>query len=175
MHALPYWRLSGFDFFYFAFVGAMAPFWGLYLKSLDRALHLTGVGAPPPWSALGRHLQAVRMPSLRWGFGGHCPGPLGDDHILVPYRCMGYGKFQDAVEQHPSAARAPTVEPEHEFVEVAWQVGNIHGSLVGAQYPVLGQRGDPVHGRQQFARILSPSLSGPLAPAVVNIPFAFNA
>jgi len=34
MHSLPYWRLSGFYFFYFAFVGAMAPFWGLYLKSL---------------------------------------------------------------------------------------------------------------------------------------------
>ena len=35
MHPLPYWRLSGFYFFYFAFVGAMSPFWGLYLKSLD--------------------------------------------------------------------------------------------------------------------------------------------
>jgi len=34
MSALPYWRLSGFYFFYFAFVGAMSPFWGLYLKSL---------------------------------------------------------------------------------------------------------------------------------------------
>jgi len=34
MHSLPYWRLSGFYFFYFAFVGAMSPFWGLYLKSL---------------------------------------------------------------------------------------------------------------------------------------------
>jgi len=34
MRNLPYWRLSGFYFFYFAFVGAMAPFWGLYLKSL---------------------------------------------------------------------------------------------------------------------------------------------
>ncbi|MEW5787999.1 MAG: MFS transporter [Pseudomonadota bacterium] len=33
-HDLPYWRLSGFYFFYFAFVGAMAPFWGLYLHSL---------------------------------------------------------------------------------------------------------------------------------------------
>jgi PPP family 3-phenylpropionic acid transporter len=35
MRNLPYWRLSGFYFFYFAFVGAMAPFWGLYLKSLE--------------------------------------------------------------------------------------------------------------------------------------------
>ena len=34
MLTLPYWRLSGFYFFYFAFVGAMTPFWGLYLKSL---------------------------------------------------------------------------------------------------------------------------------------------
>ncbi len=34
MSNLPYWRLSGFYFFYFAFVGAMSPFWGLYLKSL---------------------------------------------------------------------------------------------------------------------------------------------
>lgn len=34
MNAVPYWRLSGFYFFYFAFVGAMSPFWGLYLKSL---------------------------------------------------------------------------------------------------------------------------------------------
>ena len=32
--AVPYWRLSGFYFFYFAFVGAMAPYWGLYLHSL---------------------------------------------------------------------------------------------------------------------------------------------
>ncbi|OZA28256.1 MAG: MFS transporter [Hydrogenophilales bacterium 17-61-9] len=34
MPTLPYWRLSGFYFFYFAFVGAMSPFWGLYLQSL---------------------------------------------------------------------------------------------------------------------------------------------
>jgi PPP family 3-phenylpropionic acid transporter len=34
MSPIPYWRLSGFYFFYFAFVGAMAPYWGLYLRSL---------------------------------------------------------------------------------------------------------------------------------------------
>ena len=32
--ALPYWRLSSFYFFYFAVVGAMVPYWGVYLKSL---------------------------------------------------------------------------------------------------------------------------------------------
>ncbi len=34
MKAVPYWRLSGFYFFYFAFVGAISPFWGLYLRAL---------------------------------------------------------------------------------------------------------------------------------------------
>lgn len=31
----PYWRLSSFYLFYFAFVGAFSPYWSLYLKSLD--------------------------------------------------------------------------------------------------------------------------------------------
>jgi PPP family 3-phenylpropionic acid transporter len=61
MHALPYWRLSGFYFFYFAFVGAMAPFWGLYLKSLGFAAFQIGV--------LMSLLQVMRMfaPNI-WGW-----------------------------------------------------------------------------------------------------------
>ncbi len=35
MHALPYWRLSGYYFFYFAFIGAFSPYFGLYLHSLS--------------------------------------------------------------------------------------------------------------------------------------------
>lgn len=34
MRALPYWRLSGYYFFYFAFNGAFMPYFGLYLQSL---------------------------------------------------------------------------------------------------------------------------------------------
>ena len=34
MHALPYWRLSGYYFFYFAFNGAFLPYFGLYLQSI---------------------------------------------------------------------------------------------------------------------------------------------
>jgi len=30
--AVPYWRLSGFYFFYFAALGCYIPYWGLYLK-----------------------------------------------------------------------------------------------------------------------------------------------
>lgn len=43
MQNLPYWRLSGFYFFYFAFVGAMAPFWALYLESLAFSAFQIGV------------------------------------------------------------------------------------------------------------------------------------
>ncbi|MGA8261764.1 MAG: MFS transporter [Arenicellales bacterium] len=31
---IPYWRLSSFYFFYFAVLGVLVPYWGLYLKSL---------------------------------------------------------------------------------------------------------------------------------------------
>ncbi|MBS0354197.1 MAG: MFS transporter [Proteobacteria bacterium] len=31
---IPYWRLSGYYFFYFAFVGAFSPYFGLYLQSV---------------------------------------------------------------------------------------------------------------------------------------------
>ncbi len=64
-HALPYWRLSGFYFFYFAFVGAMSPFWGLYLKSLDftafqigilmSLLQVMRIFAPNIWGWLSDH------------------------------------------------------------------------------------------------------------------------
>lgn len=30
---MPYWRLSGFYLFYFASIGGLVPYWGLYLKS----------------------------------------------------------------------------------------------------------------------------------------------
>ena len=33
-HPQYYWRLAGFYFFYFAFVGMFSPYWSLYLKSL---------------------------------------------------------------------------------------------------------------------------------------------
>ncbi len=35
MLSVPYWRLSGYYFFYFAFVGVFSPYFGLYLQSLS--------------------------------------------------------------------------------------------------------------------------------------------
>ncbi len=61
MQNLPYWPLSGYYFFYFAFVGAMSPFWGLYLKSLEFDAFQIGV--------LMSLLQGMRIfaPNL-WGW-----------------------------------------------------------------------------------------------------------
>jgi len=63
--AIPYWRLSGFYFFYFAFVGAMAPFWGLYLHSLEfnafqigvlmSLLQVMRIFAPTIWGHIADH------------------------------------------------------------------------------------------------------------------------
>jgi PPP family 3-phenylpropionic acid transporter len=65
MQTLPYWRLSGFYFFYFAFVGAMSPFWGLYLQSLSfdalqigilmSLLQVMRIFAPNIWGHIADH------------------------------------------------------------------------------------------------------------------------
>jgi PPP family 3-phenylpropionic acid transporter len=78
MPNLPYWRLSGFYFFYFAFVGAMAPFWGLYLKSLAftavqigvlmSLLQVMRIFAPNIWGHMadrsGRKVHIVQWAAL---------------------------------------------------------------------------------------------------------------
>ncbi len=78
MSAVPYWRLSGFYFFYFAFVGAMAPFWGLYLHSLEfnafqigvlmSLLQVMRIFAPNIWGHIadhtGRRVAIVQLAAL---------------------------------------------------------------------------------------------------------------
>ncbi|MCP5248733.1 MAG: MFS transporter [Candidatus Accumulibacter sp.] len=78
MLALPYWRLSGYYFFYFAFIGAFSPYFGLYLQSLSFSawdigllmsqMQLMRLFAPYLWGALadrlGRRLAIVRLAAL---------------------------------------------------------------------------------------------------------------
>ncbi len=78
MSGIPYWRLSGFYFFYFAFVGAMAPFWGLYLHSLEfnafqigvlmSLLQVMRIFAPNIWGHIadhtGRRVAIVQLAAL---------------------------------------------------------------------------------------------------------------
>jgi len=40
---MPYWRLSGFYLFYFASLGALVPYWGIYLKSLGFTANEIGI------------------------------------------------------------------------------------------------------------------------------------
>lgn len=75
---VPYWRLSSFYFFYFGLLGAMLPFWPLYLRELgysaDKIGYITGavmatkIIAPNIWGYLadvsGRRMRIIRMGSL---------------------------------------------------------------------------------------------------------------
>lgn len=50
---IPYWRLSGFYFFYFASLGVLIPYWSLYLKSLGfNSLTIGGLVAILPATKL---------------------------------------------------------------------------------------------------------------------------
>lgn len=73
-----YWRLSSFYLFYFASLGALVPYWSLYLKSLGFSsieigelvaiLMATKIVAPNVWGWIadhtGQRMNIVRMTSL---------------------------------------------------------------------------------------------------------------
>ncbi len=75
---LPYWRLSGFYLFYFATLGILVPYWGLYLQwegfsarqigELTAILLATRIIAPNVWGWIadhrGQRLRIVRLASL---------------------------------------------------------------------------------------------------------------
>lgn len=76
--SLPYWRLSGFYWFYFASLGVVVPYWSLYLKSLDfdareiselmAILMATKIVAPYLWSWIADHtghcMKIIRLGSI---------------------------------------------------------------------------------------------------------------
>lgn len=78
MQSLPYWRLSAWYFFYFAFIGVFAPYFTLYLQSLGLTAWDIGVLmslmqvmrmlAPNLWGALadrlGRRTAVVRIAAV---------------------------------------------------------------------------------------------------------------
>ena len=75
---MPYARLSGFYFFYFALLGVLVPYWTLYLESLSFSaevigmlmgvLHLSRVIAPNLWGWLadvtGQRVRIVQLGAL---------------------------------------------------------------------------------------------------------------
>ncbi len=74
----PYWRLSGFYFFYFASLAVLVPYWGLYLQwegfsareigELTAILLATRIVAPNIWGWIadhrGQRMSIVRLASL---------------------------------------------------------------------------------------------------------------
>ena len=75
---MPYWRLSSFYFFYFALLGALVPYWGLFLQNrgfdavaigqLMAILMATKVVAPYIWGWLGDHLDRHRLRIMAFTF-----------------------------------------------------------------------------------------------------------
>lgn len=75
---IPYWRLSGFYFFYFATLGGFLPFWSLYLKDngfnaaqigeLTALMVGTKIVGPNLWGWIadhtGRSLRVIRITSF---------------------------------------------------------------------------------------------------------------
>ena len=75
---IPYWRLSGFYWFYFASLGVVVPYWSLYLQSLAfdakeiselmAILMATKIVAPYIWSWIADHtghcMKIIRLGSV---------------------------------------------------------------------------------------------------------------
>ncbi len=75
---VPYWRLSGFYFFYFASLGAFLPYWGLYLQAegfnaraigeLMAIIMATKIVAPYLWGWIadhtGRGMLIIRLAAV---------------------------------------------------------------------------------------------------------------
>ena len=107
---LPYWRLAGFYFFYFAALGSWLPYWGLFLESegfgaadiglLSAILMGTKIVAPNLWGMLaartGRPLAVIRLGSLcaLMCFMGVF---VGRDMLFLAFVIAAYSFFWNAV------------------------------------------------------------------------------
>ncbi|WP_370978885.1 MFS transporter [Agaribacterium sp. ZY112] len=76
---MPYWRLSAVYFLYFAVIGAMAPYWSLYLQSLGFGGQLIGALAAVPL------FVRLFMPNV-WG---HIADALGRKALVLRTGAVG--------------------------------------------------------------------------------------
>ena len=107
--APPYWRLSGFYFFYFASLGALLPYWPLYLQSLGfssvrigeliAVVMATKIVAPNVWGWIADHtgarMKIIRLASLAAAliFAGVL---LGSDYWWLALVMTGFSFFWNA-------------------------------------------------------------------------------
>ncbi len=78
--SVPYWRLSGFYGLYFALIGCIVPFWGIYLQ--HRSFSAADIGlllalfsavrvfAPNVWASLSYSLESIISPIQLMRLGG---------------------------------------------------------------------------------------------------------
>lgn len=126
--AMPYWRLSGYYFFFFASLGAILPYWGLYLESLRfdpfqigclmAMLHGTKLIAPNVWGWLSDRLQR-RMPVIQIAglFAASCFAFILMDLSFwgIAAVMMGFGFFWNAML------------PQFEAVTLSYLDADAHG------------------------------------------------
>jgi PPP family 3-phenylpropionic acid transporter len=107
--ATPYWRLSGFYLFYFATLGALLPYWALYLQDLGHdalaigqlmaLLMASKIVAPNIWAWLADR-SGRRMPLVRWAAAGtlacFCGVFAGNSFAWLAVVVLAFGFFFNA-------------------------------------------------------------------------------
>lgn len=146
-HPLPYWRLSLYYFFYFAFIGVFSPYFTLYLQSLsigaaDIALlmsqmQLMRLVAPAFWGWLadkrGRRVDIIRLSALCAciGFTGFF---LTDNFVqlFIPMTLMAFF-WSAALPLAESLTFAHLADESHRYsrIRVWGSVGFIVAVLLG--------------------------------------------
>ena len=107
---IPYWRLSGFYFFYFATLGGFLPYWSLYLKDagfnpieigeLSALLVGTKIIAPNLWGWIadhtGKSLRIIRIAAFFAAviFAGFL---FVHDYVRFAWITIGFSFFWNAV------------------------------------------------------------------------------
>ena len=116
-----------------------------------------------------RTVHARRVAASSWRPGRDSLQLRVGYQFAVAHRLVGDGEFEYLVEDHASAARAASVEPEDELVEVALQVRLVDRTLMRAQQPPLDQRRRAVDSGEQLTGVLSAGASGPLAARLIGV------
>ncbi|MDX1593922.1 MAG: MFS transporter [Gammaproteobacteria bacterium] len=176
--ATPYWRLSGFYLFYFASLGALIPFWGLYLQDLghDAAaigelmalLMATKIVAPNLWAWLadlrGERIRIVRLASFAalLCFAGVF---FGSDYLWMALVMVAFSFFWNAsLPQFEALTLAHLVRDPHRYglVRVWGSVGFIASVVaLGALFEVTGREWLPWVVLGLFVLLWAISLSVP--------------
>lgn len=106
---VPYWRLSGFYFFYFATIGALIPYWSIYLQDLGfsaveigelvAVIMATKMVAPYLWGWIADHtnqgMRIIRLTSLLAAIS-FCGVFFGDDYLWLVIVMGAFSFFWNA-------------------------------------------------------------------------------